>query len=81
MPEVGGLGGCPLDLPLSLPISLCSIREIQLLPLFQDKKIRPLPVSPSWPHVILKPENHHFLRRLLTQITLCPVGDSELKEV
>lgn len=43
-------------------------------------KIRPLPVSPPWLHVIPKPQNHHFLRRLLTQITLCPVGDSSSRK-
>lgn len=47
----------------------------------RTKKIRPWPVGSRWPRVIPKPENRPLLRRLLTQITPCPVGASELKEV
>lgn len=42
-------------------------------------KVRPLPASPPWRRVTPEPQSRRVLRRLLTQITLCPVGDSELK--
>lgn len=70
------------DLLLSLPVSWSWFhQQCSAAPQCFRAKIRPLPISSPWPHVIPKSQHHHVLWKPLTQITLCPVADSELKEV